>query len=87
MKTASPSQGAPSSSTPAVNWGTSWQPTYTFAQTRVGYWMPKGETQEQEDGLSQMRQAQDAGIYCCPTLGGVLIIFPYLSYSYLTVST
>ena len=46
-----------------------------------------GETQEQEDGLSQMRQAQDAGIYCCPTLGGVLIIFPYLSYSYLTVST
>ena len=28
----------------------------------------------------------NAGISCCPTLGGVLIIFPYLSYSYLTVS-
>ncbi len=47
--------------------------------------MAKGE--EQEDGLSQGREAQDAGISCCPTLGGVLIIFPYLSYSYITVST
>ena len=27
------------------------------------------------------------GISCCPTLAGVLIIFPYLSYAYLTVST
>ena len=24
---------------------------------------------------------------CCPTLGGVLIIFPYLSYPYPTVPT
>ena len=33
--------------------------------------------------VSQGREAQDASL----TLGGVLIIFPYLSYSYITVST
>ena len=29
----------------------------------------------------------DAGISCFPTLGDVLIIFPYLLYSYITMST
>ena len=47
--------------------------------------MPKGE--EQADGLSHEHEAQDAGISFCPILGGVLIIFPCMSYSYLRVST
>ena len=29
----------------------------------------------------------NTGLFCCPALGSVLIIFPHLSYSYLTVST
>ena len=62
-------------------------PTYILTELRVGYRMAKGETQEQEDGLSQMRQAQDAGISGCPFLIGLLIIFPCLSYSYPTAST